>query len=322
MTICIKVYEDVPETFYEADCALRFPARDHATGYYQNRTDRNIGWITPVEQDILRQSVVGIAGTGGMGGLLAATLVRLGVGEIRIADTETFDVSNINRQFGALRSTIGRSKALETARLLRNISDDVTLVVYPDGITENTADSFLEGCSVVCDEIEFWAIGSRILLHQRARLQDISLFNCNSVGFATHLFLFRPDDCRIEDMFGLSYAESSTLEHGIRNHTATVEEIQYVMEIMLRTLVPNLPEYCIDDSTYKTEPAVRARLLRENCASIIATNPPFATGFLANHILLHLVAESVVHRKTIIPPAPPGYLYLDAGLLEARIVHP
>src|ERR1700721_482305 len=74
--------------------------------YYRERTDRNIGWITAEEQEILRNSVVGIAGTGGMGGLLAATLVRVGIGEIRISDSDVFDVSNINRQFAATRNTI------------------------------------------------------------------------------------------------------------------------------------------------------------------------------------------------------------------------
>ena len=51
--------------------------------YYLGRTDRNLGWITEQEQTILRNSVVGIAGTGGMGGLLASILVRTGVGVVK-----------------------------------------------------------------------------------------------------------------------------------------------------------------------------------------------------------------------------------------------
>jgi molybdopterin/thiamine biosynthesis adenylyltransferase len=321
MSLYIEDYEHVPERNSVSNRALRFPARNPSPRYYQARIDRNIGWITAEEQEILRGSVVGIAGTGGMGGLLAATLVRLGIGEVRISDTETFDVSNINRQFAATRTTVGKSKVLETARLIRDISDDMTLVVYPAGITTHTADSFLKDCSVVCDEIEFWAIGSRILLHQRARSIGIPLFNCNTVGFATHLFLFRPDDCPIEKLFDLSYEEAYDLEQKIQADSATSNEIRRVMEIMLRTLVPRLPEYCVDDSVYKTEAAVRARLLHEGRASIIATNPPLATGFLANHVLLYLLRDSLIRRKTIVPPVPPGYLYLDAALLEAHIVH-
>jgi molybdopterin/thiamine biosynthesis adenylyltransferase len=321
MTVLIREFDVVPEILPENVSVLRFPARNRRNNYYKERTDRNIGWITPTEQEILRNSVVGIAGTGGMGGLLAAMLTRLGVGEIRIADTETFDISNINRQFAAMRTTIGKSKALETARLIREISDDVTLVVYPEGITPSTVDSFLEGCSVVCDEVEFWAVGSRILLHQRSLSKGIALFNCNTVGFATHLFLFRPEDPSIEDLFRFSYEEAYELETKIQKGTASQEETERVMEAMLRILVPTLPEYCTDESEYKTEGAVRKRLMLENRASIIATNPPFATGLIGNHVLLYLVRNSPIRRKTILLPAPPGYLFLDGCLLEARLVH-
>src|SRR6185503_8211194 len=101
--------------------------------YYRQRVDRNLGWITWEEQLSLRSKVVGIAGCGGMGAALAERLLRLGIGEIRIADCENFDVSNINRQLAARRSTIGKNKALETARTLRSITDDTKLIVYPQG---------------------------------------------------------------------------------------------------------------------------------------------------------------------------------------------
>ena len=79
--------------------------------FYRERIDRNIGWITKEEQKMLRTKAIGIAGCGGMGGLLAQIFIRLGIGEIHIADCEVFDVSNLNRQFAAARGTIGVSKA-------------------------------------------------------------------------------------------------------------------------------------------------------------------------------------------------------------------
>src|SRR3989338_5770836 len=72
--------------------------------FYWERVDRNIGWITREEQALLRNATVGIAGCGGMGGMIAERLLRLGVGEMRIADPEVFDISNINRQFAATRN--------------------------------------------------------------------------------------------------------------------------------------------------------------------------------------------------------------------------
>ena len=50
---------------------------------------RNGGLISETEQDILRRSSVAIAGVGGVGGLLAERLVRIGIGRIKITDPGT-----------------------------------------------------------------------------------------------------------------------------------------------------------------------------------------------------------------------------------------
>lgn len=288
--------------------------------YFRERTDRNIGWITLPEQEMLKKCVVGIAGCGGMGGLLASIFVRLGVGEVRIADCENFDVSNINRQYAASRSSVGISKALETARLVRAISDDTTLVVYPQGITESTVQTFLEGCDIVCDEIEFWAIGSRILLHEHALRLDIPLINCSTVGFGTRLFLFDHRGQTIRRMLGFSLAEATVLQDKIQSRTASHEEILCVMERMLATLVPEAPEYGDPSTLYRSLESCTRRLREECRAPIIATNPPMASGFAADHTLLYLLQKKGVRRAIVTLPKTPGYLYFDAALMVAKVV--
>jgi molybdopterin/thiamine biosynthesis adenylyltransferase len=288
--------------------------------YYRERTDRNIGWITRDEQAQLSRSMIGIAGCGGMGGLLASIFVRLGVGEIRIADSETFDVSNINRQFAARRDTVGKSKAFETALATRAVSDDMTLAVYPQGIQENTVASFLAGCDVVCDEIEFWAIGARILLHREARKRGITVFNCNTVGFGTRLFCFEPEGYTMESTLGFSYEEAKILQNRISSKEAAPQEIRIIMEAVLEGLVPEIPEYGKDTSAYSTERAVYERLFMEHKAMIISTNPVMATGFLADHILFHLLKKSPIERNLAKPVPAPGYLYFDAGFHTAKRV--
>jgi molybdopterin/thiamine biosynthesis adenylyltransferase len=284
--------------------------------YYLERTDRNIGWITAEEQKILKKSIVGIAGCGGMGGQLAEKLVRLGVGEIRIADSEVFDVSNINRQFAATRKNVGHSKAFETARMLREITDDFTLAVYPRGIQPEIVDHFLDGCDVVCDEIEFWAIGARILLHKQARGKGISVFNCNTVGFGTRLFLFTPTSTTMEECLSFTYSEAVRLQELIQHKHASQNEIHLVMENVLRGLVPELPEYR-GGADYL---AVRKRLFEEGKAAIIATNPPMATGLVGDYILFYLLRNSDVKRNVNSPCEMPGYIYFDAARLESKVV--
>ena len=74
---------------------------------YGQAFSRNIGWVTREEQQTLRRKTVAIAGMGGVGGSHLLTLTRLGVGRFHIADLDTFELANFNRQAGAMLSTTG-----------------------------------------------------------------------------------------------------------------------------------------------------------------------------------------------------------------------
>ena len=60
---------------------------------YSQAFSRNIGWVTPSEQNLLRGKRVAIAGMGGVGGVHLLTLARLGVGAFHIADFDRFDLA-------------------------------------------------------------------------------------------------------------------------------------------------------------------------------------------------------------------------------------
>src|SRR6266568_2247332 len=108
MNIPVVVCYDVPEN-PSTHVIYKFLPKHPDEAYYNERTDRNIGWITREEQnEILRKSVVGVAGCGGMGGKINETFLRLGIGEVRTGDSEVFDISNINRQLAAGRATVNK----------------------------------------------------------------------------------------------------------------------------------------------------------------------------------------------------------------------
>ena len=304
----------VPE-FSDRECEYTFPSVDRGKEFYDERTNRNVGWITKQEQEVcLRKKTVGIAGCGGMGGLAAKTLVRTGIGTLKIADSELFDVSNLNRQDACTLHTIGKSKVLATAQQLRDVANDMTLIVYSRGITEASVIDFVSSCDVICDEIEFWALGSRILLHQTARRAGITVFNCPTVGHRVYLYKFTPDSMPIEEVLDISYEDAWLLQTRIQNGTATKKDRQIVMDKMLAFAVPEIPEYSFDPEIYSTATELKRRLLEEGTASIIGTNPPMASGFLCNHVLFELLRESPIKRDFVVPPPMPGYLMFDAGI--------
>ncbi|KQN40265.1 thiamine biosynthesis protein ThiF [Sphingomonas sp. Leaf407] len=82
------------------------------TGFdYGEMTTRNRGFVSEAEQARLRAACVLIPGVGGMGGAAFMALVRAGVGRFVIADIDTFEVSNLNRQLFATLDTVGMGKA-------------------------------------------------------------------------------------------------------------------------------------------------------------------------------------------------------------------
>lgn len=59
----------------------------------------------------LNNANVLVIGLGGVGSYAAESLIRAGVGRMTIVDGDGVDITNINRQLQALRSTLGQNKA-------------------------------------------------------------------------------------------------------------------------------------------------------------------------------------------------------------------
>ena len=97
---------------------------------YAEMTPRNIGFVTPEEQEKLRQATVFVCGTGGMGGACILALARMGVGHLVIADLDEFEISNLNRQVFCFTDTIDVHKAEATAAICAKINPEMTVTVY------------------------------------------------------------------------------------------------------------------------------------------------------------------------------------------------
>ena len=79
--------------------------------------------------ETIRRSQVLCVGLGGVGGLAAELVARLGVGGMTIVDGDSVETTNLNRQIPALTSTLGRSKAVIMADRLMDINPGLKLTV-------------------------------------------------------------------------------------------------------------------------------------------------------------------------------------------------
>ncbi|TLM94738.1 MAG: hypothetical protein FDZ75_05385, partial [Actinobacteria bacterium] len=144
---------------------------------YEQLFSRNIGVFTPAQQERIRGLTVAIAGCGGLGAPCAIHLARMGVGELRLADPEVFEPSNINRQWGAYLDTLGVNKARAVAAEIARTTPYTRVRMLDDGVTAANVDAFLDGADAVIDGTEFFAFEVQEMLHAAARERGMWVYS-------------------------------------------------------------------------------------------------------------------------------------------------
>ena len=94
--------------------------------------------------DMLQRANVLVVGVGGVGAYAAEMIARAGVGRMTIADADTVNISNINRQLVALHSTVGQPKAEVLAARLRDINPEIELTVVNEYIRDERTYELLD----------------------------------------------------------------------------------------------------------------------------------------------------------------------------------
>lgn len=171
---------------------------------FQEFTDRNIGILTRQEQEMLRNMCVAVAGCGGMGGLAAEQLIRLGVGRVKIADFDKFEVHNLSRQTGSTYLNVGVHKAVVLAQYFQAINPELKLEVYTEGVQLENVEEFLRGADVVVDGIDYTQFYHSVVLHREARRRGLCVVNPGAIAMGTAVLVFGPKTRTIEEYVGLS----------------------------------------------------------------------------------------------------------------------
>lgn len=133
------------------------------------RTDRNRNKITREEQAVLATKKVGVIGLSvGQSVSLTMALER-SFGEIRLADFDTLELSNLNRIRSGVHE-MGVPKVVNTAREIAELDPFLKVTVYPEGITrDNLHNFFTDGghLDLLVDECD--SVDIKILARVKAR---------------------------------------------------------------------------------------------------------------------------------------------------------
>jgi molybdopterin/thiamine biosynthesis adenylyltransferase len=170
---------------------------------YRQAFSRNIGWVTEAEQALLRSKRIAIAGMGGVGGSHLLTLTRLGVGAFHIADFDTFELANFNRQAGAAVSSLGQPKVEVLSRMARDINPDLDLRIFSAGVTEANVSEFLTGVDLYVDGLDFFAVQARRTVFAECGKRRIPATTVAPLGMGAALLNFLPGGMTFEEYFRL-----------------------------------------------------------------------------------------------------------------------
>jgi tRNA A37 threonylcarbamoyladenosine dehydratase len=129
----------------------------------------------------LKASRVLVFGLGGVGSWAAEALVRSGVGNIGIIDSDVVCVSNINRQLQATSLTIGQSKAQTLKKRLLEINPECNIKAWDEIFCKENENIFeIENSGYVIDAID--SLGHKLDLIQKTVSCGVTLFS--SMGMA------------------------------------------------------------------------------------------------------------------------------------------
>ncbi|MFC5625311.1 Rv1355c family protein [Algoriphagus winogradskyi] len=137
------------------------------------RTQRNNYKITTKEQKELRKKKIGLIGLS-VGRSIAVTIaLERGCGELRLADFDTLELSNLNRiKAGVL--DLGIEKVVLAAREIFEIDPYLKITLYRNGVNEDNIDDFLSNggdLDLLIDECD--SLDIKVLARERAKAKRI-----------------------------------------------------------------------------------------------------------------------------------------------------
>lgn len=272
---------------------------------YWTRVDRSLCWLGETDseqkarQEILASKTVGVAGCGRIGGALALRLARLGIKHIKVADPDQFDWTNINRQLGASKDTVGQNKAEVVGHMVHELSGDVTVDIFPQGITNETAEPFATDCDFILDQMDFYLLDERYALHQAFRIHSKASYILSAwcIGWGTSIFKWAKEGMTIEEYFNIPAGTPITPE---------------VIRHLMTRFIPKQPPF-------PSKKTIDHWFIDKLTVPLFAGSPPIAEGFAINRAALLILDMEHLPYVQPLPIAPDAYVY-DTSSLQGEVV--
>ncbi len=117
-------------------------------------------------QEKLKRSKILVAGVGGLGSPAALYLAAAGVGNLRIVDCDSVELSNLNRQILHWSQDIGRNKVDSAGTKLQALNREIKVETLRERISEDNARDLVGDCDLILDAMD--NLETRYILNRTA----------------------------------------------------------------------------------------------------------------------------------------------------------
>jgi len=163
------------------------------TSRYEDLTSRNAGYIAATTQERIGNQRLLIAGCG-IGSSLAICATRLGFRHFVLADGDTVDAHNLNRQFYDA-ADVGRLKVEALRDHILRINPEAQVELVAENLDEGNTDRIVTSVDIVFDTVDFLDLKAILRLHESAHQHQKPVFTALSVGFGALVWYFPAKGC-------------------------------------------------------------------------------------------------------------------------------
>ena len=161
---------------------------------------RNMKTFSPKDQSILLSSRASIVGLGGLGGAVTEILARIGIGTLTLIEADTFEESNLNRQFLSTHRLLDTSKTKAAIKRVREINPTITVEVHDELLDNKNATSLIENSDVIIDCLD--NIQTRFSLESASKTVRSPLVSAAVAGVYGHVITIFPEDKGLMLIYG------------------------------------------------------------------------------------------------------------------------
>lgn len=209
------------------------PTGRNESSTYSEIFSRNIGAVTLDEQETLSKSNAIVLGCGGIGGIASEMLARAGVGELTVVDSDSFELSNLNRQLFSSFNNIGKKKAKEAERRIKRINPSIKFHSIVKKITEKNVSELIDGNQILVDGLDNAL--TRVIASRAAK--DLSMHYVfgaaeRTKGYST---VFTPHGISFEKLFSLP-SNGKEINKMIVDRLANAQRCDAVLGVVANTI--------------------------------------------------------------------------------------